>query len=59
MKYKIEDFTAFEFRCTGFKVTYFSFAAANKLFDQRRDKREIVGIRPDGSRAVLRAENGI
>lgn len=59
MKYKIEDFSSFEFRCTGFKVTYFSFAAANKLFDQRNDKREIVGIRPDGTRAVLRSENGI
>ena len=59
MKYDIEQFASFEFRCTGFKVTYFSFAAANKLFDQRSDKREIIGIRPDGSRAVLRSENGI
>lgn len=59
MDYKIEEFTSFEFQCTGFKVTYFSFAAADRLFDQRSDKRQIVGIRADGSRAVLRAENGI
>lgn len=56
MKIKEDEFTAFEFRCPAFKVTYFSLAAAGRLFDERKGPREIIGIRPDGSRAVVRAE---
>lgn len=47
------EFAYFEFRCRSFCLRRFKLADAKKIYDERTDSCDVVGVKHDGAEVLI------